>query len=184
MARIDKINEEVKRELANIIRELKDTRIPLMTSVVTVNVTNDLRYAKAYISVMGDEETKKKAMQGLKSAAGFIRRELGKRIDLRYTPEFVFELDDSIEHGANIERLQRHVITAILYTRFICRKCLRKKWRHTSKKPPKVCTKYLKRLFMNIKLMPNTESFSVLTKNWKSLFFVQITMNVPCLSQE
>ncbi len=104
MARIDKINEEVKRELANIIRELKDTRIPLMTSVVTVNVTNDLRYAKAYISVMGDEETKKK-QQGLKSAAGFIRRELGKRIDLRYTPEFVFELDDSIEHGANIERL-------------------------------------------------------------------------------
>ena len=110
MARIDKINEEVKRELANIIRELKDTRIPLMTSVVTVNVTNDLRYAKAYISVMGDEETKKKAaMQGLKSAAGFIRRELGKRIDLRYTPEFVFELDDSIEHGANIERLLNNI---------------------------------------------------------------------------
>ena len=108
-ARIDKINEEVKRELANIIRELKDTRIPLMTSVVTVNVTNDLRYAKAYISVMGDEETKKKAMQGLKSAAGFIRRELGKRIDLRYTPEFVFELDDSIEHGANIERLLNNI---------------------------------------------------------------------------
>ena len=109
MARIDKINEEVKRELANIIRELKDTRIPLMTSVVTVNVTNDLRYAKAYISVMGDEETKKNAMQGLKSAAGFIRRELGKRIDLRYTPEFVFELDDSIEHGANIERLLNNI---------------------------------------------------------------------------
>ena len=87
MARIDKINEEVKRELANIIRELKDTRIP----------------------VMGDEETKKKAMQGLKSAAGFIRRELGKRIDLRYTPEFVFELDDSIEHGANIERLLNNI---------------------------------------------------------------------------
>lgn len=105
MARIDKINEEVKRELANIIRELKDTRIPLMTSVVTVNVTNDLRYAKAYISVMGDEETKNRAMQGLKSAAGFIRREMGKRIDLRYTPEMVFELDNSIEHGANIERL-------------------------------------------------------------------------------
>ena len=109
MARIDKINEEVKRELANIIRELKDTRIPLMTSVVTVNVTNDLRYAKAYISVMGDEETKNKAMLGLKSAAGFIRRELGKRIDLRYTPEFVFELDDSIEHGANIERLLNNI---------------------------------------------------------------------------
>ena len=109
MARIDKINEEVKRELANIIRELKDTRIPLMTSVVTVNVTNDLRYAKSYISGMGDEESQKKAMHGLKSAAGFIRRELGKRIDLRYTPEFVFELDDSIEHGANIERLLNNI---------------------------------------------------------------------------
>ncbi len=105
MARIDKINEEVKRELANVIRDLKDSRIPLMTSVVTVNVTNDLRYAKAYISVMGDEETKTKAMQGLKSAAGFIRREMGKRVDLRYTPEFIFELDTSIEHGANIEKL-------------------------------------------------------------------------------
>lgn len=105
MARIDKINEEVRRELANIIRELKDTRIPMMTSVVAVNVTNDLRYAKAYISVMGDEETQKKAMEGLKSAAGFVRREIGKRIDLRYIPELIFELDHSIEHGAHIEEL-------------------------------------------------------------------------------
>ncbi len=109
MARIDKINEEVRRELANIIRELKDSRIPMMTSVVSVNVTNDLRYAKAYISVMGDEATKKKAMEGLKSAAGFIRRELGKRIEIRYTPEFIFELDNSIEHGAHIEELLRNV---------------------------------------------------------------------------
>ena len=105
MARIDKINGEVMRELANIIRNLKDTRIPLMTSVVKVSVTNDLRYAKAYISVMGDDETKKKAMDGLRSASGFIRREIGKKIDLRYTPEFIFELDDSIEHGARIEQL-------------------------------------------------------------------------------
>ena len=105
MARIDKINGEVMRELANIIRNLKDSRIPLMTSVVKVSVTNDLRYAKAYISVMGDDETKKKAMEGLKSAAGFIRREIGKKIDLRYTPEFIFELDSSIEHGARIEQL-------------------------------------------------------------------------------
>ncbi len=105
MARIDKINGEVMRELANIIRSLKDSRIPLMTSVVKVSVTSDLRYAKAYISVMGDEETKKKAMEGLKSASGYIRREIGKRIDLRYTPEFIFELDNSIEHGARIEEL-------------------------------------------------------------------------------
>lgn len=105
MARIDKINGEVMRELANIIRNLKDTRIPLMTSVVKVSVTNDLRYAKAYISVMGDDETKKKAMEGLRSASGFIRREIGKKIDLRCTPEFIFELDNSIEHGARIEQL-------------------------------------------------------------------------------
>ena len=105
MARIDKINEEVRRELAAVIRELKDSRIPMMTSVVADHVTNDLRYAKAYISVMGDEQTQKKALEGLKSAAGFVRREMGKRVDLRYTPEFVFELDHSIEHGAHIEEL-------------------------------------------------------------------------------
>lgn len=109
MARIDKINGEVMRELAGVIRELKDSRIPLMTSVVAVNVTNDLRYCKAYISVMGDEATKKKAIEGLKSAAGFIRREMGKRVDLRYTPEFIFELDNSIEHGSHIDKLLRGI---------------------------------------------------------------------------
>lgn len=105
MARIDKINEEVKRELSGVIRELKDSRIPMMTSVVAVNVTNDLRYAKVYVSVMGDEETKKKAIQGLKSAAGFVRREMGRRVQMRQTPEFLFELDNSIEHGAYINEL-------------------------------------------------------------------------------
>lgn len=105
MARIDKINEEVRREIAAVIRELKDSRIPMMTSVVAVSVTNDLRYAKVYVSVMGDDETKKQAILGLKSAAGFVRRELGRRIDLRYTPEPVFELDNSIEHGAYINSL-------------------------------------------------------------------------------
>ncbi|MGN1115062.1 MAG: 30S ribosome-binding factor RbfA [Candidatus Ornithomonoglobus sp.] len=109
MARIDKINGEVMRELASVIRELKDSRIPLMTSVVAVHVTNDLRYAKAYISVMGDENTKKKAMEGLNSAAGFIRRQIGKRVDLRYTPEFIFELDNSIEHGSHIDKLLKNI---------------------------------------------------------------------------
>lgn len=107
MARIDKINEEVRRELSNVVRELKDSRIPMMTSVVAVNVTNDLRYAKVYVSVMGDEEVQKKALEGLKSAAGFVRREMGKRLDLRCTPEFLFELDHSIEHGAYINSLIR-----------------------------------------------------------------------------
>ena len=109
MARIDRINGEVMRELAGVLRELKDSRIPLMTSVVAVHVTNDLRYCKAYISVMGDEATKKKAIEGLKSAAGFIRREMGKRVDLRYTPEFIFELDNSIEHGSHIDKLLKGI---------------------------------------------------------------------------
>ena len=109
MARIDRINGEVMRELAQIIRELKDSRIPLMTSVVSVSVTNDLRYAKAYISVMGDDATQKKAMAGLASAAGYIRRELGKRVDLRYTPELIFELDKSIEHGSHIDKLLKNI---------------------------------------------------------------------------
>ncbi len=108
--RINKINEEVRRELANVIRELKDSRIPILTSVVSVNVTNDLSYAKCYISVMGDEQTKKKALEGLKSASGYIRREMGRRVDLRCTPEFIFELDDSIEHGAHINQVLSEIM--------------------------------------------------------------------------
>ena len=103
--RINKINEEVRRELASVIRELKDSRIPMLTSVFAVNVTNDLSYAKCYISVMGDADVQKKALEGLKSASGFIRREVGRRIDLRHTPEFLFEIDHSIEHGAYINQV-------------------------------------------------------------------------------
>lgn len=103
--RINKINEEVHRSLAEIVRELKDSRIPLMTSIVAVSVTNDLSYAKVYVSVMGDDETKKRALEGLKSAAGYVRRELGRRIDIRHTPEILFELDRSIEHGAHINKI-------------------------------------------------------------------------------
>lgn len=104
--RTDRISEEVKRELSNIIRDdLKDPRLPALISITSVNVTRDLRYAKIYISVLGSEEEKKAALQGLKSAAGFIRREIGHRIQLRYTPEFQFEIDNSIEHGAYITDL-------------------------------------------------------------------------------
>ena len=100
--RINKINEEVRREMSAILREVKDARIPMMTSVVAVHVTNDLSYAKVYVSVMGDPEVQKKALEGLKSASGFIRREVGHRLALRHTPELIFELDRSIEHGAHI----------------------------------------------------------------------------------
>lgn len=101
--RTSRISEEIKRELASIIlNELKDPRIPKMVSIVALNVTKDLRYAKVYISVYGSEEEKKNALEGLRSASGFLRKEIGGRIQLRYTPELVFELDNSIEHGAHI----------------------------------------------------------------------------------
>ncbi len=103
--RINRINEEVRRELSDILRELKDPRIPMMTSVVSVSVTQDLRYATVYVSIFGDEEVKKNALLALKNSQGFVRRELGHRLNLRYTPEIVYKPDDSIEHGARINEL-------------------------------------------------------------------------------
>ena len=104
--RINRISEEMKKEVSNIIQnELKDPRIPELISVVLANVAKDLRYAKFYVSMLGTEEEKKNAIAGLKSAAGFIRREIGHRMQLRYTPEVQFELDNSIEHGAYISKL-------------------------------------------------------------------------------
>lgn len=108
--RINRISDQVMRELSGLIRELKDSRIPLMTSILKVNVTNDLRYAKVYVSVMGDAQTKQKALDGLTHAAGFLRRQLGGRVQLRYTPELIFVLDDSIAHGAHINALLHKVI--------------------------------------------------------------------------
>ncbi len=103
--RTDRISEEIKKELSSVIRDLKDPRIPMMTSVVKVDVTNDLRYAKAYVSIMGTEEEKKEAIKGLTAAAGFIRREIGGRIKLRCVPEFSFTIDTTIEYGAHINKL-------------------------------------------------------------------------------
>ena len=103
--RTDRISEEVKKELSSVIRDLKDPRIPMMTSVVKVDVTNDLRYAKAYISIMGTDEEKKDAIKGLTAAQGFIRREIGSRIKLRSVPEFSFVIDTTIEYGAHINKL-------------------------------------------------------------------------------
>ena len=107
--RINKINEQLMREISGIIRELKDTRIPLMTSVVSVSASNDLRYAKVRVSVMGDEKIQKEALDGLKSAAGYIRREVLNRMKIRYSPELAFELDHSIEYGAKINRILKDV---------------------------------------------------------------------------
>ncbi len=102
-----RINMEVQRELSEIIRsEIKDPRVKAaMTTVVSVEVTPDLKYCKAFISVLGDEEKAQDAMVGLKSAVGYIRRELARRINLRNTPELTFILDQSIEYGVNMSRL-------------------------------------------------------------------------------
>jgi ribosome-binding factor A len=106
MDRIYRISEEMKKEISSIIQnDLKDPRLPRMISVMSANVTKDLRYAKIYISVLGSEEEKKSALDGLRSAAGFIRREIGHKMQLRYTPEMQFELDNSIERGVYITKL-------------------------------------------------------------------------------
>lgn len=101
-----RINMEVQRELSQIIRsEIKDQRIHPLTSVVAVEVTPDLKYCKAYISVLGDEEAGKATIEGLRSAASFVRRELAHRVNLRNTPEIKFILDQSIEYGVNMSKL-------------------------------------------------------------------------------
>ncbi len=107
--RIDRISEEVKKELSAIIRELKDPRISTLVSVVNVSVTKDLKFAKAYISVLGSEKAQKDVIDALKSASGFIRREIGHRINLRATPEFTFILDNSIEYGAHINQVLKNL---------------------------------------------------------------------------
>ena len=98
-----RINGEVQRVLAEIIRgEIKDPRISPLTSVVEVEVAPDLKTCKAWISVLGNEEQGKATIEGLKSAAGFIRRQLAKEINLRNTPEITFVLDQSIAYGVSM----------------------------------------------------------------------------------
>lgn len=103
--KITRINGEVQRVLAEVIRgEIKDPRISPWTSVVNVEVAPDLKSCKAWISVLGDEEARSNTLQGLKSAEGFIRRQLARIINLRNTPEITFIMDQSIEYGVNMSR--------------------------------------------------------------------------------
>lgn len=101
-----RINTEVQHELSNIIRgEIKDPRISPMTSVVSVEVSPDLKYARAYISVLGSKEEQDNTIKGLKSAEGYIRRQLASNINLRNTPQITFVIDQSIEYGVNMSKL-------------------------------------------------------------------------------
>jgi len=94
-----RVNDEVQRALAEIVREVKDPRISPLTSVTGTEVAPDLKTCKVYVSVYGDAEAGKKTMEGLHSAARFIRGELARRVNLRNTPELTFILDDSIAYG-------------------------------------------------------------------------------------
>lgn len=103
--RIGRINEEIQRELSDLLRELKDPRVhKTMLSITRVETTPDLRYAKIYVSLLNKEYTKE-TLAGLKSSAGYLRRELGRSLQLRYTPELQWQADDSITHGAHILEL-------------------------------------------------------------------------------
>ena len=103
--RIGRINEEIQKELSALLRNLKDPRVQdTMISITRVEATPDLRYAKIYVSFLEDSRAKD-ALKGLRSASGYLRRELGRSLQLRYTPELVWELDDSITYGAKMLKL-------------------------------------------------------------------------------
>ena len=107
--RIDRINTEIQRELSELFRSVKDPRVSgAMLTVTHVDTTSDLRYARVYISAL-DRTDEKELMKGLKSASGWLRRELGQRLTLRYTPELQFFADDSIAYGAHILDMLNHV---------------------------------------------------------------------------
>ena len=105
--RIGRINEEIQRELSALIRTVKDPRVTGMVSITAVETTNDLRYAKVFISVL-DKSDSTQVIKGLKSASGYLRRGLGRALSLRYTPELIFQRDDSIDKGAHILDMLRN----------------------------------------------------------------------------
>lgn len=108
--RFERINEELKREISHIINyELKNPNVTGMISVTRANITPDLKYAKVYVSILNSKNIKE-TLAGLKKSSGFIRTEIAKRINLRITPELVFELDDSIEYGARIDSILKDII--------------------------------------------------------------------------
>ena len=106
--RIGRINEEIQRELASLIPNVKDPRVTGMISITAVETTPDLRYAKIFVSML-DKSESAQVLKGLKSASGYLRRELGRALQLRYTPELSFVLDDSIDKGAHILELLNRI---------------------------------------------------------------------------
>lgn len=108
--RINRISEEVKKVVSELIYNgLKDPRVNHMTTVTKVEVTRDLSFANIYVSVLGNKEDKEGTLLGLNNAKGFIRKEIAKKIDLRYAPEPIFHLDESIEQGIYLSKLIEEV---------------------------------------------------------------------------
>ncbi|MBM6896666.1 30S ribosome-binding factor RbfA [Pseudoflavonifractor capillosus] len=104
--RLGRINEEIQRELAALIPTVKDPRVTGLISITRVETTPDLHFAKIYVSML-DKSDANNVVKGLKSAGGYLRRELSRALNLRHTPELIFERDDSIDHGAHILELLR-----------------------------------------------------------------------------
>ena len=102
--KINRLTEDIKRELSDIMHMLKDPRIQGLISITKVNLTNDLSYCNVYVSSLDGEEAGKRAAEGLNSAAGFICREIASRVDMRKLPKFKFIADDSIEYSARISQ--------------------------------------------------------------------------------
>ncbi|QUH26327.1 30S ribosome-binding factor RbfA [Serpentinicella alkaliphila] len=101
--RVNRLNEEMKKYISHVVRnELKDPRVAMMTTITEVDVTRDLRYATVFVSVLGKQKEKEDTMEALKKSSGFIRREIGKRIKIRYIPEILFKLDESIEKSVDM----------------------------------------------------------------------------------
>ena len=108
--RMGRIDEEYRKELSQILSyDLKNPNITGMISVTKVKVTADLKYAKVYISILNSKNIKE-TLEGLKKSSGFIRSELAKRINLRNTPELIFEIDDSMEYGAKIDSILKEIL--------------------------------------------------------------------------
>lgn len=109
-SRMIRINDEIKKELSEILRaDMKDPRIGVITSVIKVDTTNDLKYCKVYVSVLGDDEKKAEVMEVIKNASGYIRSLIAGRINLRITPEFRFILDDSLEYSFKIDKIIKDI---------------------------------------------------------------------------
>ena len=108
--RTERLGEEVREEVARIVAQLKDPRIGFVT-VTRVSLTADLRVARIFVGVLGDQKQQQKSLEGLRQAAGFVRRELGRRIRTRYTPEVLFEYDEGLEASDRVAQLLRDVDT-------------------------------------------------------------------------